>query len=272
MADHDHEPDLPIDAWTLESLLDGGSVGNPASPGLPELGALISAARGPASPAELAGEQAARAAFVDAAATSSLITTRRRSSVLSTLIGSKIALAAAGALALSGASTAAAFTGQLPGPAQNAAHHLLGAPAADQQTDAEDSPIGEATDDPTSDPTEMPTGAPRATTTPVGPDATGSAAYGLCTAWTAQVRAGHTPNSSSVAFRNLITAAGSADNVAAYCTGVVATSHPTHPAKPTGSPSAHPTGSPTSHPTGKPSTHPTHPAKPTGSPTRSTHR
>src|SRR3954453_7523437 len=134
MADHDAPHDLPIDAWTLESLLDGGVTSDPQAPGVLELGALISAARGPATPAELSGEEAARAAFVGSAAGSiARSATPRRFAVLSTMLGSKIALAAAASALTLGGASAAAFTGHLPGPVQDAAHQLLGAPATDDQ-------------------------------------------------------------------------------------------------------------------------------------------
>jgi hypothetical protein len=96
---------------------------------------------------------------------------------------------------------------------------------------------------------------------PAGPDATGHAAYGLCTAW-AHANEHGTAKQKAVAFRNLARAAGGAGNVAAYC-GTVP--HPgashSHPAgkptsQPTGPPSSHPTGPPSSHPTGPPTSHP----------------
>ena len=61
--------------------------------------------------------------------------------------------------------------------------------------------------------------APRATSggTPVGPDATGPANVGLCTAYFASTQA-HPTNLRAVAFQNLIAAAaGSGQTVAEYC-------------------------------------------------------
>ncbi len=273
----DHE--LPIDPWTLEGLLaDEQPEVDLSAPGAAGLAAIVAAARVPAHDSELVGERAAVAAFAAArdSGVSSTSTRTRRTSVLSTLIGSKLALAAAaGAVTLGGVS-AAAFTGSLPDGAQGLAHHVLGAPAADTTTHASDD-VDETGDEATATATESPseTAEPTTTATAVGPDATGPAAFGLCTAYSAQVRAGHTPDPSSPAFANLAAAAGGADNVATYCGTVVKpgatvtprgtgspTAHPTKPAHPTGSPTTHPgsnddpsTGSDQIRPTGSPTTH-----------------
>ena len=289
----DHE--LPIDPWTLEGLLaDQRPSVDAAAPGTPALADLVSAARLPAHDSELVGEDAAVAAFV--AARDGVSTTRtrhRRTSVLSTLIGSKLALAAAaGAVTLGGVS-AAAFTGSLPDGAQGLAHRVIGAPAAHDTdsagstgdaSDVGETPDGDATGAATAtqSATDEPTSSPSAT--PVGPDATGPAAFGLCAAYAAEVRAGHTPDPSAPAWRNLAQAAGGEANVAAYCGTVTApgrsgdhptgspTSNPGSTHKPTQAPATHPTGSPTSHPGGtdEPS-EPTDQARPTGAGTRPAH-
>jgi len=77
-----------------------------------------------------------------------------------------------------------------------------------------------------------------ATGVPVGPDATGAAAHGLCTAWAAH-ESGNGTALDAVAFKSLATAAGGADKVSAYCETVTAP------------------GKSGDHPTGKPSTLPT---------------
>ena len=102
-----------------------------------------------------------------------------------------------------------------------------------------------------------------ATGAAVGPDATGPAAVGLCTAW-AHAKAHGTGSQQATAFRNLAAAAGGAANVAAYCAAVphpgASSSHASHPTgQPTSQPTSHPTGPPTSHPTGPPSSHPAGP-------------
>ncbi|MEO7422520.1 MAG: hypothetical protein ABIU87_09005 [Ornithinibacter sp.] len=51
----------------------------------------------------------------------------------------------------------------------------------------------------------------------VGPDATGPAAHGLCTAWSRHQANGSAEALNSVAMRNLAKAAGGANRVEAYC-------------------------------------------------------
>jgi len=145
------------------------------------------------------------------------------------VIGTRATIVA-GVAVLAAATGAAAYTGSLPGPIQRAAHSTIGAPTG------------------------------TSTTHGVGPDATGPAAFGLCNAWTHGGLA-----TTSVAYRNLATAAGGADGIQAYCATIVKpgggstedsgspTSHPGH-----GSPTSHPGhGSPTSHPGhGSPTSHP----------------
>jgi len=140
------------------------------------------------------------------------------------------------ALALGG-TTAAAYTGSLPTTAQSLAHTVIGAPAAH--------------------PAGTPTQHPSAKGTPVGPDATGPAAFGLCTAWTQHQANGASTNGNadnSVAFKNLATAAGGADKIAAYCVTILQSARPGDAA---GKPSTEPTQATTGHPSGKPSSLPT---------------
>ena len=59
---------------------------------------------------------------------------------------------------------------------------------------------------------------PDKTGTPVGPDASGPAAFGLCNAWSHH--SGRDKPESSVAFRNLAEAAGGESKIAAYCAKV----------------------------------------------------
>lgn len=183
----------------------------------------------------------------------------------------KIAAAVAAGVVSLGGLGAAAYAGALPDTAQDVAHHVIGAPATHPDKGSGHTPEQ--------------AGAP--TSTPAGPDATGAAAFGLCTAYTHAQSA-----TASVAFQNLVTAAGGTDKVEAYCAtiprpGSAAASHatgkpsavPSHavgapsavPAHPTGRPStlpAHPTGQPSTlpaHPTGPPSTLPAHPTGPPSS-------
>jgi hypothetical protein len=167
------------------------------------------------------------------------------------VIGARAAVVA-GIAVLAAATGAAAFTGSLPGPLQHAAHSVVGAPDDEQgSNDATDDPTDEPTGTPTDSPSETPTGSPTSDRG-VGPDATGPAAFGLCTAWT---KGGL--STTSVAYRNLATAAGGPDGIAAYCATIV---------KPGGG-STNGGGSPTAHPHGSPTSHPGKTSHPTGSPT-----
>ena len=56
--------------------------------------------------------------------------------------------------------------------------------------------------------------------TAVGPDTTGAAAYGLCTAWASHQKNGDTAAMESVPMRNLAEAAGGEGKIAAYCAAV----------------------------------------------------
>jgi hypothetical protein len=225
------------------ALLAGTELPAECPPGLQPAADVLAALRaGPAS-GELAGEAAALAEFRQRAGMSTGLhrSRRRRRPVLTTLLSAKAAAAIA-VVGLSGAA-AAAYTGSLPAPVQRLAHDLVGAPASQPSASAR--------------PTTSPS--------PVGPNPTGSAAYGLCTAY-AHAKAHGTAKQRAVAFRNLAAAAGGPSNVAAFCAAVP---HPGSSHSPNPTPAPHPTGKPTSHPTGKPTSHPTpHPTgKPTSHPT-----
>jgi len=243
---------------SLAALLAGSEPAEGLSPGLQPLADALASLTVRAASDELAGEAAALAEFhhrVGVPVPVSRSRHRRRPLLTSLLSARAAAAAAVAALGLGGFATAA-FAGALPAPAQQFAHHTFGAPASDGG---------------------QPTGThPGATTTPAGPDATGAAAFGLCTAW-AHAKAHGTSSQQAVAFRNLAAAAGGASNVTAYCAAVphprASSSRGSHPAGPpashrTGPPTSHPTGPPTSHPTGPPTSHPTGPpaSHPTGPP------
>jgi hypothetical protein len=225
-TNHHDDDDPSLDPWTLESLLAGEE---PSDDAAAPLAALIASARRPGDAAELRGPADMLAAFREMASVDEPVDSpNRRKTMLSTMTRSKLVVAAtAGALTL-GAASAAAYSNVLPDSMQAAAHKLINAPA----------PHG------------------------VGPDATGPAAKGLCTAYAANQQSGATPNSNAVAFRNLATAAGGQENITAYCATVMTpTTSPTE----TSSPTATATGSPTESATEQPTTEPT--TAPTTSPT-----
>ncbi len=118
-----------------------------------------------------------------------------------TLIGGKVAIGIlAGSAVVAGGAGVAAYADLLPAAAQKVAHDTI------------DAPLPRATDssDPTDRPTALPTGTP--TATPGGPDATGPAAFGLCTAFT---HGGL--KVTSTAYASLASAAKGASNIATYC-------------------------------------------------------
>ncbi len=138
-------------------------------------------------------------------------------SLFTAFVGSKIAvgLLAAGVVGVGGVGVAAAAN-VLPPSIQQGAHDLVGAPApltldTDVSTDVSTEASAEATSTSTPSPTETPTAAP------VGPDATGPAAVGLCTAY-----AHGGVDATSTAYTSLVTAASGSADIAAYCATIVA--------------------------------------------------
>jgi hypothetical protein len=244
--------DMPIFAWpargdvppagdpAFDALLTGKLLPEDAAEGLRPVTEAIAALTAAPSASELAGEASALAVFRGAAGVSAEPTRspRRRHPLLTSLLRAKLAAAAAAVAVSVGGAAAAAYAGALPASIQKIAHDTLGAPAP------------------------HPSARPSHPATPAGPDATGRAAYGLCTAY-AHLKADGSARQKAVAFRKLATAAGGAANVAAYCArvahpGPTPSARPT--SRPTGKPTTHP--NPTTHPTGKPTSRPT--ARPTG--------
>jgi hypothetical protein len=243
-------PELPDGA--LDALLTCDLVTDEACAGLQPAAALLAALNAAPEDGELAGHARALAEFRRRGGmpVHARRSARRRPRLL-TLLTVKAAAAAVAAVALGGVA-AAAYTSTLPAPAQQFAHSVIGAPSPSA----------------TASPSHRP-GTPQATparTDAVGPDASGPAASGLCTAY-AHAKAHGRASQKAVAFRNLAAAAGGAAKIAAYCT---AAPHPgsSQSSQPASAPT-HPAGHPASHPTGKPSSHPTpHPGgRPSSAPT-----
>jgi len=257
----------------LEAMLSGQPLPQDANAELRGVGELLATLRSaPMDRVERRGQAQALGAFREKfAGLHPTRQRRRRPAMISTLLGAKLGAALAVGAVSFGAVGAAAYTGVLPAGAQQLAHTAIGAPAPDQgenadaTKDAADAAndAAEATKeaaDVTKDPAEAVTkdAADATKSTAVGPDASGPAAFGLCTAWGHVQTQGQVADK-SVAFRNLATAAGGADKITAYCATVL---HPgssltgkpaTHPSEKS---ATHPTGKPSSHPTGKPATHP----------------
>jgi hypothetical protein len=256
----------------LEAMLSGQPLPEDANAELRGVGELLATLRSaPMDQVERRGQARALGAFREKfAGAHPTRQKRRRPAMISTLLGAKLGAALAAGAVSFGAIGAAAHTGVLPDGAQQLAHTAIGAPAPGQGQNADATKDATDAANNAAEATRKAADAPRTLLTPpkdpadatkstaVGPDASGTAAFGLCTAWGHVQTQGHAADK-SVAFRNLATAAGGADKITAYCATVL---HPgssltgkpaTHPSDKS---ATHPTGKPSSHPTGKPATHP----------------
>jgi hypothetical protein len=245
-----------LDRRTAEEILDGAPGGRDHV-----LNALLAAAAGAASEAELRGEQAAVAAF-RAARLAPAPRPRRRlmiKAMLAKLLATKFAVAAAAAAAVTvGGVAAVAATGNLPGSPDS---HSTSTPASAGEpaksrvstTEPSESSHGERNNTGTNG---MPSGSPS------------PSLVGLCHAYTAGDKAEHGKALESPAFTVLITTAGGKDQVDAYCVKVLADAdHGSNGAESTPPPAAtdhtpppHPTeGQGNTHKADPPVTKPTHP-------------
>jgi hypothetical protein len=235
-----------LDAETAEQLLTGQSV---SAPGFGQLADRLSAASAGAFPGELAGADAALAAFRTATDVE-LAPTVRRSSLLKSALVAKLATLKVAAVAFAAVSAGgvalAASTGVLPNPlAPQTPAHSTPTPAHTNGSDATPSP----------------------------------SLVGLCQAYLSGVGNADGHALENPAFAALLNAAGGEENVTTYCASIGVTEPgPGHETGgPTDGPGAasdlptpsHPTGATPSHPT------PTTPSHPTGAsdtlPTPSSH-
>lgn len=232
-----------IEDTALMAMLAGTELPGDNAAGQQSVADVLAALTAAPASDELVGEPAALAEFRQRVGVSihPRGSRRRRPILLSTLLTAKGAAAAAiAAVTLSGA--AAAATGNLPAPLQTIAHNTMGAPAPQSSHDAG---------------------------SPVGPNATGPAQHGLCTAYEHAKAHGSAAFKHSIAFKNLVAAAGGAANVDAFCQGATGSAAPSagsanansqatsHPAPASGSGGDGGSSSmATSHPTGKPTSTP----------------
>lgn len=230
--------------------------------GLGDVDALLAAATDRAHPQELAGEEAAIAAFRQAhrASASPAGRTRRLVPVPGLIAGSLTAKLAISLGVLSfGGFALAAETGSLPTGAQSAAHRVfraIGVPEGDQQASEQ---TGDRTSDRTGQPTQSNGGGPQL-------DATSPAVTGLCRAYTAGNKDEHGKALDSTAFQALAKAAGGEADIEAFCAGVLANSG----SGPSPSPSATPGPTTSPSPSASPSEDETSPeATPTSPSERS---
>lgn len=178
----------------LERLLDGRLDHALAPAGNGELARLLAAATAPATPEELAGEQAALAEFRAVMLSRPPTLAPRRASMPSKLLTVKAAAAALVAV-LSIGGVAAAATGLLPGQARRVADKAQSAAAAGPAAQG----LGEAAV------TDL-----------------DNATQGLCRAWQAGKGADSGSRADTPAFQALAAAAGGSDNIAEYCADVTA--------------------------------------------------
>lgn len=226
LAAPDPDP-LAVDEDTAERLLNGDLPPDQAPPGYGEVAALLAATIAAPSPAELAGQAAA---VVELRA----VTRPRPAALVRRRVGKRsrhrrVGLAVVvvvGALATSGA--AAAATGRLPGPIQDAARSILvtvggGGPAPPTQFGRPPAPTPrnpDAGDATTARPGLQPAGA---TEHGPGSTATGSVASpakeGLCQAFMAGQDKPQGKRMAGVAFKALADMAGGAGKITTYCQG-----------------------------------------------------
>jgi hypothetical protein len=112
---------LPLDDWTADRLLAGMVDPDDAPPGYTGLARALGQARGPVEAGDLAGRELIVAAVTAAVADASpptISTLPRRKSMLAKMFGTKLAAATLTTALL--ATGAAAATGSLPGPVQDA--------------------------------------------------------------------------------------------------------------------------------------------------------
>ncbi|QUQ65833.1 hypothetical protein [Kutzneria sp. CA-103260] len=252
-----------LDRRTCEQMLGGAPVagGDPLTD-------LLAAAAAPARDGELAGEQAAVAAF-RAARLGTAHQPQRPSMVktlLAKLLTARIAAAvAAVAVAVGGIATAAA-TGYLRSPLGGnstvaPAHSSAPATSAESSSASESPGVGDSDD--------------HGTSSPRSPESPSPSVTGLCQAYAAGAGSEHGKALDSPPFSALITAAGGKDDVDAYCAkllashghaGVTVTAVPPastdvdHGGQGHGanSPSTSHPGPSANHAPGSPTTHPSH--------------
>ena len=189
------------DAHAVDALLAGTCQPEQAPAELRAVAEVFAALRAPADQREVAGWDQALSTYRGLASLPEVPrrSHRQRPRLIASPLRIKLATAAGAAVVtVLGGGLAAAYTGNLPVSLQRVAHTALAAAGV-----------------PEARPVPTPNGAAH----PVGPSATGSAAYGLCRAYQEAKEHGNA-DQKSVAMRNLESAAGGAGHVTAYCAAV----------------------------------------------------
>ena len=183
----------------LARLLAGDTPAVDGSASVRHVADVLAALRAGPAADEAAGQAAALAEFRRRAGDWPRQSRSRRigPAVLWPLLRTRAGAAGTAAVLGFGGIVAAAYADALPAAAQVVAHAAIGAPRPNHQ--------------------DNPAAGHRGT--PVGPDASGQPRFGLCTAYLHGKEHGSAAQK-SVAFRNLVKAAGGAANVQSYCAGV----------------------------------------------------
>ncbi|MFI6241632.1 hypothetical protein ACIBEF_17315 [Micromonospora sp. NPDC050795] len=207
----------------------------PAEP----VAALLAAAAGPVRPGELAGEDAAVAAFRAARANPAAVPQRPRRRRMTT--GAVAWIGAVAATATAGAAFAAVTRELGPDPVAPAPSRPSPSPHQSASRSAEpDRSVGPGVASPTGASPSV-TALPSAGPTPAGQ------VHGLCRAWRAKKPEQREKALRTPGFHKLVTAAGGPAEVEAYCQRLVPETKPSEPAEVT--PSESPKGKPS--PSGK---------------------
>ncbi|MEU4555603.1 hypothetical protein [Micromonospora violae] len=210
----------------------------PTVRGADPVAALLAAAAGPARPGELAGEEAALAAFRAARANPTPGVVQRRRRRVTT--GAVAWIGAVAVTATAGAAFAAVTRDRAPEPVVPAPSRTSPSPPPDLSRSPE---AGRS----------VAPGAPSPdTATPPAASASASAAqlHGQCRAWRAKSPDQREKALRTPAFQRLVTAAGGPAEVEAYCQRLVPETKPTASAK--GKPAASVKGKPAASVKGKP--------------------
>ncbi|WP_328654268.1 hypothetical protein OG598_10730 [Micromonospora sp. NBC_00330] len=235
-----------VDANSPEAHLSAPNV-PPAEP----VAALLAAAAGPVRPGELAGEDAAVAAFRAARANPApAVPQRPRRRRMTT--GAVAWIGAVAATATAGAAFAAVTRDRGPEPVAPAPSSRP-SPSTHQGASRSSEPgrsVGPGAPSPGAPP-------PVTATPPASPPTVGQV-HGLCRAWRAKKPEQREKALRTPAFQKLVTAAGGPAEVEAYCQRLVPETKPSEPAK--GTPSESAKGKPS--PSGKAPPSPSRPGHP----------
>ncbi|WP_051065749.1 hypothetical protein, partial [Micromonospora lupini] len=209
------------------------------------LARLLAAAAGPARPGELAGEEAALAAFRAARVAAPEPTAARRPRRRRLTTGALAWIGALAATATAGAAFAAAGLDRAPDP-------VSPVPAPSSAPPTAGGPAGTTSTAPSR---STPSGPPSSAGTPSVGSTPNGQLHGLCRAFLAKKPEQREKALRTPAFQRLVTAAGGVPAVEAYCQRLVPEATPSAPARP--SPSAEPSAPARPSSPAEPSTAPT---------------